>query len=221
MSDTLSIYFAGDLFDHKHLIGNAILASYIERQSADKYECVVPQDLEQGSNRKQHIRNQDLKMVMEADLGLFNFDGPDLDSGTVVEFMIAKQLDIPSVIIRTDFRNAGDQDAGEDNWNLMCSFYPRTEVISLNSMEWYQDARKKDGSIEGAIEALYAKMAARIIEALDKVRSMDPLTTEPEFIEQLYRWAVKFPGAGLNEFINDESWVATVIEKKKRKGLIG
>ena len=28
-----SIYFAGDLFDHKHLIGNALLAEAIEKYS--------------------------------------------------------------------------------------------------------------------------------------------------------------------------------------------
>ena len=220
MSDALSIYFAGDLFDHKDLIGNALLASYIERESSGKYACILPQDLEQGSNRKQHIRNQDLKMVMEADLGLFNFDGPDLDSGTVVEFVVAKQLDIPSVILRTDFRSAGDQDAGEDNWNLMCSFYPRTEVISLNGMEWYQRARPTDGDIKDTIEAVYAQLASTIITALDKARSETPLVEDAAFVENLYDWAVKFPGSGLDEFINDKDWVAKIIEKKKRKGLI-
>ena len=100
------------------------------------------QDFEQGSNRKEHIRDQDLKMVMEADLGLFNFDGADLDSGTVVEFIVAKQLDIPSVVLRSDFRNAGDQDAKGDKWNLMCSFYPRTEIVMINGMEWYQGSAR-------------------------------------------------------------------------------
>lgn len=53
------------------------------------------------------IRNRDIKAVMEADLVFFNFDGTDLDSGTVVEFMIAKMLDIPAVLLRTDCRNGG------------------------------------------------------------------------------------------------------------------
>ena len=42
------------------------------------------------------------------DLCILNYDGPELDSGTVVEFMVSKFADIPSVIVRTDFRNAGD-----------------------------------------------------------------------------------------------------------------
>jgi len=43
MSDGLVIYFGGDLFDHKDLIGNAILASYMEKVSGGKYHCYLPQ----------------------------------------------------------------------------------------------------------------------------------------------------------------------------------
>ncbi len=221
MSDALRIYFAGDLFNHKDLIGNALLAASIEKESAGKYQCILPQDLEQAVNRKEHIRNQDLKMVMEADLGLFNFDGADLDSGTVVEFMLAKQLDIPSVVLRSDFRNAGDQGGDGDNWNLMCSFYPRTEVISVNGMEWYQQVRKGEQHINVTIEKLYALLAARVIEALDKVCADKPLSTDPKLMEQLYHWAIKFPGGGLHDFIDDAGWVADVVENKRRKGLMG
>jgi hypothetical protein len=35
---------------------------------------------------------------------LFLYNGTELDSGTVVEFMFSKFADIPSVIVRTDFR---------------------------------------------------------------------------------------------------------------------
>ena len=220
MGEPLSIYFAGDLFDHKDLFGNALLASYIDRESGGRYQCILPQDLEQGSNRREHIRDQDLKTVMEADLGLFNFDGPDLDSGTVVEFMVAKQLDIPSVILRTDFRNAGDQEAKGDQWNLMCSFYPRTEVISINGMEMYQAARNAAGTVEETIALHYTKLAKQMVEALDKAKSAPPLSMSPEFMENLYRWAKTFPGAGFEKFINDEKWVTDIVAKKKRKGLI-
>ena len=77
------------------------------------------------------IRNQDLKQVMACDLALFNFDGTDLDSGTVVEFMMAKVLDIPSVLLRSDFRASGDQEREGDDWNLMCSFYPRSKKVQF------------------------------------------------------------------------------------------
>lgn len=221
MSDALSIYFAGDLFDHKDLIGNALLAAAIEKESLGRYKCLLPQDFEQGSNRKEHIRDQDLKMVMEADLGLFNFDGADLDSGTVVEFIVAKQLDIPSVVLRSDFRNAGDQDAKGDKWNLMCSFYPRTEIVTINGMEWYQEARAGSAPVEETIKTLYARLASQLIAAFDKARSETPLTTDADFMEKLYQWAVAFPGASFEDFIGNKNWVAETIEKKKSKGLIG
>ena len=135
-----TVYFAGDLFDHKHLTGNAMLAGAIGEHSGGRYLCVLPQDLEQSTDRAVDIRNQDLKQVIACDLGLFNFDGPDLDSGTVVEFMLAKMLDIPSVVLRSDFRSSGDQEKDGDDWNLMCSFYPRVRVVSFNAMAWYQQA---------------------------------------------------------------------------------
>ena len=220
MTIPLNVYFAGDLFDDKDLVGNALLASAINQKSSGRYRCIAPQDLEHGANRREQIRNQDLKLVMEADLGLFNFDGPDLDSGTVLEFAVAKMLDIPSVILRTDFRNAGDQDAHGDKWNLMCSFYPRTEIVCINSLEWYQAALGDCSDIKEAIEPLYSALAAQVIEGMDRARTAPPLLTDPEFAERLYAWALRFPGHGLETHIGDATWVARVMEQKKRKKLI-
>ncbi|MEM9058500.1 MAG: nucleoside 2-deoxyribosyltransferase, partial [Pseudomonadota bacterium] len=108
MTQALSVYFAGALFSHKDLIGNALVAAAVDRLSDGRYRCLVPQDLEQSSGRAMDIRDQDLRAVIESDLAIFNFDGTDLDSGTVVEFVTAKQLDLPSVLVRSDFRLAGD-----------------------------------------------------------------------------------------------------------------
>ena len=161
-----SVYFAGDLFDHKHLLGNAILAETITRRSKGKYESILPQALEKTFTRTIDIRNQDLFLLMNCDLGLFNFDGTDLDSGTVVEYVIAKILDIPSVILRSDFRNSGDQKQGGDNWNLMCSNYPRSRIIQFNAMEWYQDAIKGDKPVKIWSDKLYNRIADTIISEL-------------------------------------------------------
>ncbi len=104
MNTVFKVYFAGSLFNHKDIIGNALLASHINQHSEGRYQCILPQDLEQTTGKSVDIRNQNLKQVIECDLAIFNFDGTELDSGTVVEFMLAKFLDIPSVIIRSDFR---------------------------------------------------------------------------------------------------------------------
>ena len=49
--------------------------------------------------------------LMRSDVAMFAFDGIELDSGTVVEFMAAKMLDIPSVVYRSDFRGGSGEEA--------------------------------------------------------------------------------------------------------------
>ena len=217
---TDNVYFAGELFDHKHLIGNAILAEAIERESGGRYVCVVPQHLELATERAVDIRNQDLKQVIACDLGLFNFDGTDLDSGTVVEFMMAKFLDIPSVILRSDFRNSGDQDKDGDAWNLMCSSYPRVRTLGFNAMAWYQEARAGTSDLNDCANGLYSRIARAVIEQLDAVRAEPPVIgSDAERIRQQYEWAIQFPGGGLGDFCGP-GFVDEVIESKLQKGLL-
>lgn len=218
MTTPYTIYFAGGLFDHKELIGNAILASYIEKESGERYRCVLPQDLEQTSNRSADIRNQDLRHVMECDLAIFNFDGAELDSGTVVEFMYAKFLDIPSVILRSDFRSSGDQGKDGDDWNLMASFYPRTRQVRFNAMACYQEALRNTKSLDDAIGSLYCKIATAIIEQLDAVRGEPPVSSgSTADLERLYLWALRFPASGMSEMGID---VHQVVAEKAEKGLL-
>lgn len=215
-----SIYFAGDLFDHKHLIGNAILAAAIDQHSDGRYACVLPQNLEQATERAADIRNQDLKQVVACDLCLFNFDGTDLDSGTVVEFMMAKFLDIPSVILRTDFRSSGDQGKDGEDWNLMCSFYPRTRLVQFNSMAWYQEARETGGDLNEISNRLYARTATAVIEQLDAVRTEPPvLDNDENHVQRIYEWAVRFPGSGFDTFCGPD-FVNHILATKRQKRLI-
>ena len=232
---TFTVYLAGDLFDHKHLAGNAILAEAIDRRSAGRYACVVPQDLEPASERMVDIRNQDLKQVMACDLALFNFDGTDLDSGTVVEFMMAKMLDIPSVLLRSDFRASGDQEREGDDWNLMCSFYPRSKKVQFNAMAWYQEARQTEGpngpqkarksdgpgGPQGAWkDRLYDRIADAVIEALDAVRTKTCAFGDDEArVRTVYEWATRFPGSGFDA-VCGPGFVEKTIENKRRKGLL-
>lgn len=221
MNETLSIYLAGELFDHKDLTGNALLASYIEKESSGKYRCVLPQDMEQASERLVDIRNQDLYYVMNCDLALFNFDGTELDSGTVVEFMFAKFLDIPSVIIRSDFRSGGDQLREGDDWNLMCSFYPRTHVLKLNAMQLYHQSRQQSEDLSGSTEQYYKALASRVIEGFDKVVLQKPLSKgERGDIERIYQWALDFPGSGLDSFSENKGFTAELVASKMKKGLL-
>ncbi len=218
MSDSYTIYFAGDLFDHKHLIGNAVLADFIERLSEGRYVCQVPQNFEMVSFRGVDIRNIDLKEVMACDLGLFNFDGPDIDSGTVVEFMFAKMLDIPSVILRTDLRISGDGD--REDWNLMATHYPRTNNVKIRSLAWYREVQEQTDSLADLTDQLYTRLANAVISALDDVRQQPPLPKpNPITPEIIYQWAVQFPASGFAEQCG-EDFVENVLARKRAKGLI-
>src|SRR5690606_18601323 len=111
-------------------------------KSHGRYRCRLPQDFELRGLHPQTIRDQDIRALIECDLALFNFDGTELDSGTVVEFMFAKFADIPSVILRSDLRGGGDQGRG-DPWNLMVSFYPRTVTVLTPSLIDYRAHQKR------------------------------------------------------------------------------
>jgi nucleoside 2-deoxyribosyltransferase len=218
MNDPYTIYFAGDLFDHKHLIGNATLADFIERLSNGRYACRVPQDFEVVSFRGVDIRNTDLKEVMACDLGLFNFDGPDVDAGTIVEYIFAKMLDIPTVILRTDFRISGDGD--REDWNLMAANYPRTTIVKIHSLAWYREVQAQTDSLATLTEQLYTRIATPIIAALDEVRQQPPLPKPiPLTPELIYQWATQFPASGFAKRCG-EGFVEKVLERKRAKNLI-
>jgi hypothetical protein len=216
-----TVYFAGALFTHKDLLGNALLAAAIEEHSAGRYVCVLPQHLQQTTSQPVDIRNQDLRQVMTCDLALFHFDGTDLDSGTVVEFMFAKFLDMPAVLLRTDFRVAGDQPPDGDAWNLMCSFYPRTQVVRLDAMVWYQQARHAGGTLHDVVARLCQRIATTVIERLDAVRSEAPLPKGSlADVERLYEWALRFPGGGLAQSCNVPPFITDLVAAKRQKGLV-
>lgn len=202
MPESLTFYFAGDLFDTKHLVGNALLAEAIYDRSDGRFLPVLPQNLEQRDTTPHAIRDNDLFALLECDLGLFHFDGSELDSGTVVEFMFAKFADIPSVVLRTDFRAAGDQ--ASDPWNLMASFYPRTEVVTLDAMGAYQRSVRNEPELdpEGMIgtalssrraKALLGTVAGEVVEAFGRVVTK-PAVLDPAHADLVYGWISKMPG---------------------------
>lgn len=204
---TYTVYFGGELFSAKHLLGNAALAEAIFALSGGRYVSVLPQNLEQRGSTPHAIRDQDLQTLLGCDLGLFNYDGPELDSGTVVEYLFAKFADIPSVLLRTDFRLSGDNAGGGDAWNLMNSFFPRTKVIQLDSMALYQEGVRQAGgaagvaaatvldqgrSLEGA-RLLTAEIAGRVIAQFDALLALPP-TLPRMFSEAVYHWLSLMPG---------------------------
>ncbi len=177
MRDQTRLYFAGELFSLKHLVGNAALAEEIYSVSNGEILPVLPQIIEHCPATPQSIRDRNLKTLQSCQLALFNFDGLELDSGTVVEFVIAKMLDIPAVLLRTDFRVGGDQGSGGEPWNLMCSFFPRTVTLlipvtdilspTFDAMDSVKHAAALSGRTHSS-EAIVASryLATRVIAAL-------------------------------------------------------
>ena len=220
MDNQFTVYFAGSLFNHKDLTGNALLAEYIERCSDRKYKCFLPQNEEQHQTTALAIRNQDILKLIECDLGLFNFDGTELDAGVVVEFMIAKFLDIPAVILRSDFRTCGEKEIGGQDWNFMCSFYPRTLVVKFNAIQSYQEAIEKNQALNDAVNLYYSEIAQLVIDNLDSVRTEQPLLRgDQNRLESLYQWVLSFPGGGIDKLVSSISMVDHLIAAKIKKGI--
>ena len=215
MPEQNSVYFAGDLFNHKDLTGNLLLAEAIERESSRRYVCVLPQHLEQSTRRSIDIRKNDLRKIVSADLILVNFDGTELDSGTVIEFLFAKALDVPAVILRSDFRSAGDQERGEP-WNLMCSGYPRTGKLTLNAMAWYQEAWGKGGGTAAMLERFYSKLSKAVITEFDNVYNEPSLIDSKQMLHNVYEWGLRFPGNGFSDLFTEQN-LKRLLEKKQKK----
>ena len=220
MKDVYTIYLGGSLFNHKDLTGNALLAKYIERCSENRYRCCLPQNVEQHQTTALDIRNKDIAKLIECDLGLFNFDGTELDAGAVVEFMLAKFLDIPAVIVRSDFRTCGEKEIGGDDWNFMCSFYPRTRVVKFNSIQLYQQATEASHTLKELIDIYYTTISRMVIESLNAVRTEQPiLKGDQKALEFLYQWALTFPGGEIDKLDSGSSFVNVLVAAKIGKGL--
>ncbi|MGA3007185.1 MAG: nucleoside 2-deoxyribosyltransferase [Opitutaceae bacterium] len=221
-----TVYFASELFTLKHLIGNAWIAEAIYERSHGRYRCLLPQDLELRSSTPRAIRDGDIRALLACDLCLFCFDGAELDAGTVVEFMFAKFADIPSVILRTDLRAAGD---GSDPWNLMASYYPRTANIVIDSLTTYKTTsarrRRLDEVVRlagqhssAAAQLACEQIATACIRALDRVRETEP--TMPRYLrEAVYDWLSVMPGLrGKQRALRKE--FEKILERKVDKDLL-
>ncbi len=188
---SLSVYFAGELFNAKHLAGNAGLAGAIQRRSNGQFVCVLPQTMESREEGAHFIRDEDLEHLICSDLAIFNFDGSEIDSGTVVEFMVAKFADIPALLLRTDFRRGGDQ--GQDPWNLMLSFYPRTKTCCLDSMALYKTALAQGLDPSAAADWMLNQIAAEAVKELEQLAQSKPILPS-QLTNSVHDWLIQFPG---------------------------
>jgi nucleoside 2-deoxyribosyltransferase len=199
---SLNVFFAGELFNLKHLIGNAYLAEAIYEKSHGKYLCALPQDFDPRGTAPRAVRDHHIRSLVGCDLALFGFDGPDLDSGTVAEFMIAKFADIPSVILRSDRRGAANR---LPQWNPMANHYPRTAIITLDGLGAYKAIlRKRHRKLDEVIrlagqhssadaQRLCDDVAGAVVRAFDRVRALPPVMPR-HLREEVYNWLPLMPG---------------------------
>jgi hypothetical protein len=222
-----TVYFAGELFSLKHLIGNAYLAEAIYEKSHGKYLCMLPQDLEPRGRTLRAIRDHNLRTLLNCDLALFNYDGTELDSGTVVEFVLAKCADIPAVLLRSDIRPGGH---GADPWNLMSSFFPRTVNVITPSLASYKTIMKRrhrrldeilrlagqHGSADA--QCLCEQIAVSCVRAFERVLGMEPVM--PKYgREEVYHWLARMPGLrGKEKALRKE--LEQILEQKVKKDLL-
>jgi nucleoside 2-deoxyribosyltransferase len=197
---TYTVYLGGELFSLKHLIGNAWLAEAIYEKSHGKFRCTLPQDFLPTGRGPRSARDQCLRTLIASDLAVFNFDGTDLDSGTVVEFMMAKFADIPTVLVRSDVRHAGDTRAAP--WNLMAAGFPRTATVILPSLSQYRgrlQRRRVDDAVRlaaqhasAAAQQVCEQTAGLCVRALERVLATEP--TMPKYLrEEAYQWLASLP----------------------------
>jgi nucleoside 2-deoxyribosyltransferase len=195
-----TVYFGGELFSLKHLIGNAWLAEAIYEKSHGKYRCVLPQDFALSRRSARAQRDYNLRALVACDLALLNFDGADLDSGTVIEFMVAKFADIPTVLVRSDGRCAGEFRA--EPWTLMASGFPRTTSVVVPSLPRYRgrlQRRRLDDALRlagqhgsAAAQLVCEETAAQCARALDRALASEP--TMPKYLrEEVYQWLARMP----------------------------
>ncbi|HLP08560.1 MAG TPA: nucleoside 2-deoxyribosyltransferase [Opitutaceae bacterium] len=200
-SKSYSVYFGGELFSAKHLIGNAYLAEAIYERSHGRYQCELPQEFDTRRRSLRGIRDQDIQALLAADAAIFNYDGTELDSGTVVEFMFAKFADIPAVLLRTDIRRGGDQ--LHEPWNLMTSYFPRTVTVLADSLSPYRAAALRHHHLDAATrlagqhataaaQVVCDRIAAQVVRALDRVVKTEPVMPR-HLREEVYHWLALMP----------------------------
>lgn len=203
---TLRVYVAGPLFDLKHLEGNQRFADALEGRSGSRYKPILPQLL--GASRDPiAIRNSCLRALIASDVAVFQLDGAEPDSGTVVEFMLARLLDMPSILIRTDFRVGGDQAEAGEPWNLMLSGWPRTASVIRHAMTLWGDGQDA-----------WSRLADDVIDAFEGVlreQSIIPLADQ----EAVMARALSSCGLSLLKGAPDGFTVDRLIHARRAKGL--
>jgi nucleoside 2-deoxyribosyltransferase len=169
---TRRVYLGAPLFGLSELTFNVMLGRQIDNTSNGRYALILPQSLAWPTSDPDTIREINLSTLAKVDAAIFNLDGTDADSGTVVEFMWAVSNKKPCVLFRTDFRS-GDLDGAP--CNLMLTGWPRTRFITAKSFFEFRERAlhsgesKSIGDQSNIVQDLVNELSAKLIAALDGV----------------------------------------------------
>ena len=230
-----TVYSAGGLFTQHDLATNVLIKEAVWRLSDGKFQLFLPQSRElrelNRSDIEAYIRNGDLLEVVKADIILARFDGLELDSGTVVEFAMAKHLGKPTVILRCDIRRLSSTDLTEP-YNLMVKSWPRNVDVHINSFVNYTGLFAQERQALGDSDTFQATMKAelgtvqksvdviakQIIDGLEtvlKLKSPYP----PEYKEIVYKASRYSPGSGFDQLLT-ESELGEIIQRLRKNGTL-
>jgi len=234
-AEPYTVYAAGGIFTQHELATNVFLKEAVWRSSNGKYQMVLPQSKElrelDRPDIATYIRNADLFQVVIADIFMARFDGLELDAGTVIEFMMAKMLGKPAVILRCDSRRLSS-DSLDEPYNLMVKNWPRTVEVHVDSLIGYissfagarealgegatfQDTVKAElDTVRKGIEAI-AEQIVGGLEAVVKMKSPYP----PEYQEMVYQALRYSPGGGFGKLLAEEE-LAGVVQRLRKKGVL-
>ncbi len=229
------VYCAGGLFTQDELATNILIKEAVWQLSNGKYQLFLPQSRElQELDRpdvEAYIRNTDLLEVVKADVILARFEGLELDSGTVVEFAMAKCLGKPTVILRSDFRRVSFAGLCEP-YNLMVKNWPRTVEVQLNSYAIWADLFAEERQAVGDSDTLQGMMRAELgtlqksvheiakqimagLEAVMEMKSPYP----PEYQEVVYQASRFGPGSGFDELLTKRALVE-IMQRLRNNGTL-
>jgi nucleoside 2-deoxyribosyltransferase len=230
-----TIYSAGGLFTQDELATNVMIKEAVWRLSNGKFQLFLPQSREiqelDQPDLEAYIRNTDLLEVVKADILLVRFDGLELESGTVVEYMMAKFLGKPTVILRSDFRSVSFLPLCEP-YNLMVKNWPRTIEVHLKSFEiWaelfsgerlaHSDSKSRQELMNAELCTLQKsvdKVARQVISALEAVLEMES-PYPPEYQEVVYQTSRLIPGSGFDQMLS-ECELNEIIQRLRRNRTI-
>lgn len=221
---TYTIYFGGEMFDVKHLIGNAALAEAIYAFSEGRYIPVLPQNFKKKEANTHAIRDHALQALTSCDVCLFHYEGAEMPSDTLVQYLFAKFADIPTLLLHTNSK--------ERSHGLMSSHFPRTKTVQMDGSSMYQEILQSlggapDHSLAQVLEEgrslessrlLLEKTAHLVIQSLDDLVKIAPIL--PKMLsEAVYQWLALMPGYAKS---SSEMSMATLgyCQQKQTKGLL-